>query len=286
MSNPSNGIRFGLVVSQRHPWPQLIERAQLAEELGADVIWVVDHFIGPDHDLQMTYEGWTVLAGLAMATERVRLGVLVSGNTYRNPALLAKQAVTVDHISKGRVELGVGAGWWEKEHDMYGYDFPSPGERVSRLEEALEMLTQLQQNERTTFEGRYYRLQEAPFEPKPIQQPRMPFVIGAFGPRMLKLAARYADVWTTRSDPEESQRRVEILDEGCREIGRDPNEILRSVWPEPDILTSVDDFVEIVEAYRAIGFGEIISRWPTNDDQVQVLHDIVRDVLPGMGRGN
>ncbi|MFW6075529.1 MAG: TIGR03560 family F420-dependent LLM class oxidoreductase, partial [Chloroflexota bacterium] len=278
-------FRFGLVVSQRDPWPELVERAQLAESLGADIIWVVDHFIGPDDDLQMTFEGWTVLAGLAMATSRVRLGMLVSGNTYRNPGLLAKQAVTVDHISNGRVDFGIGAGWWEKEHEMYGYDFPSAGERVSRLQEALEMIDSLQRNERTTFEGEYYGLQDATFEPKPLQHPSMPIVLGADGPRMLRITARYASIWNTRSEPADAARKSQFLDDACREIERDPGEITRSIWPFPDFLTSVDDFRAMVDAYREIGFTDFVSRWPVDDDQMAVLHEVASEVLPAYRAG-
>lgn len=276
----SDEMRFGLVVSQRDPWDELVRRAQLAEDLGVDTIWVVDHFIGPDSDFQITFEGWTVLAGLAMATERIRLGILVAGNTYRNPGLLAKQAVTVDHISKGRVEFGIGAGWWEKEHEMYGYDFPSAGERVDRLAEALEMIEQLQAQERTTFAGDYYRLQDATFEPKPVQQPHMPLVLGAEKPRMLGLAARYADHWNTRAELDDAKQKSEQLDAKCREIGRDPSEIRRSVWPFPDFLTSVDDFTDLVDSYCSIGFTEFISRWPPDDEQAAVLEKVCREVLP------
>lgn len=276
----SHSFRFGLVVSQRDPWDELVRRAQLAEELGVDSIWVVDHFISSASDTAYTFEGWTVLAGLAMVTEKVRLGMLVSGNTYRNPGLLAKQAVTVDHISNGRVEFGIGAGWWEEEHEMYGYDFPPPGERVDMLTEALEMVTNLQEERRTTFRGEHYWLKEAVFEPKPVQQPHMPLVLGGEKPRMLGLVARYADHWNTRAEIEDAAARSAQIDENCRKIGRDPSEIRRSVWPFPDVLESVETFTTTLNAYREAGFSEFISTWPKDDNQAEVLENVCAEVVP------
>jgi F420-dependent oxidoreductase-like protein len=268
------------VTEQAHPWPRLVERWQEAEELGFDTAWVIDHLMS-DQD-RPYYEAWTLLAGLAAVTTRIRLGVMVTGNTYRNPALLAKEAVTVDHISGGRLELGLGAGWWEREHDAYGYDFPGPGELVDRLDEAVRIIEELQRNERTTFEGRYYRLDDAPFTPKPIQQPRLPLLIGGRRPRMLRLVARYADGWNTRRPVEEAAEMSRRLDEHCREIGRDPATLVRSVLPAIDVFTSLDDVRNLVDAYAEIGFTDFVFVRPDDPDQEAVMRQAATEVFPAI----
>lgn len=277
-------MRFGIVSGSRKAYPELVRRWQEAESLGFETVWVTDHFITgeePGQDLEPILEAWTVIAGLAMATTTIRFGVMVTGNTYRNPALLAKQAVTVDHISDGRLILGVGAGWWEREHAAYGYDFPSNRELVDRFEEALEIITRLQEDERATVKGRYYWVDDAPFEPKPIQRPHVPLMIGSSGPRMLRLTAKYADEWNTRGPVDQVAPRLQALDAACREIGRDPREILRSIWPWGDPWTSTDDVRQLIDDYRAVGFEEIIFAWP-GDENVEVMREFARDVMPGL----
>ncbi len=277
-------MRFGIVSGARKSYPELVRRWQEAESLGFDTVWVTDHFITgeePGQDLEPIYEAWTVIAGLAMATASIRFGVMVTGNTYRNPALLAKQAVTVDHISNGRLILGVGAGWWEREHAAYGYEFPSNRELVDRFEEALEIMTRLQEDERATVEGRYYSVDDAPFEPKPVQRPHIPLLIGSSGPRMLRLTARYADEWNTRGPVDVVAPRLRALDGACRAIGRDPDEIVRSIWPYGDPWTSVADVQQLIAEYREVGFNEIVFTWP-GDENVEVMREFARDVMPGL----
>ncbi len=192
-------IRFGLFLSQAgQTWDQVLGRFQMAEELGFDHAWLVDHLTPTDRapDEPM-HEAWTLLAAIAARTERIRLGVLVTSNTFRNPALLAKSAVTVDHVSRGRLILGIGTGWHDDEHRRYGIGFPPSAERVDRLEEAVQLILALQDGDRATFEGRHYRLDDAPLAPKPVQRPRIPLLIAAHRPRMIRLAARYADMWDT-----------------------------------------------------------------------------------------
>jgi len=280
----SSRMRFGIVSGARKSYPELVRRWQEAESLGFDTVWVTDHFITgeePGQDLEPIYEAWTVIAGLAMATASIRFGVMVTGNTYRNPALLAKQAVTVDHISNGRLILGVGAGWWEREHAAYGYEFPSNRELVDRFEEALEIMTRLQEDERATVEGRYYSVDDAPFEPKPVQRPHIPLLIGSSGPRMLRLTARYADEWNTRGPVDVVAPRLRALDGACRAIGRDPDEIVRSIWPYGDPWTSVADVQQLIAEYREVGFNEIVFTWP-GDENVEVMREFARDVMPGL----
>lgn len=280
----SHPLRVGVVSGAREPYPTLVQRWKDAENLGFDTVWVTDHFITgnePENDAAPLLEAWTVIAGLAMATERIRFGVMVTGNTYRNPALLAKQAVTVDHISNGRLILGVGAGWWEREHAAYGYDFPGKRELVDRFEEALEIMTRLQEDERTTVKGRYYWVDDAPFEPKPVQQPHIPLLVGASGARMLRLTAKYADEWNTRGPVDQVAPRLQALDEACREVGRDPREILRSIWPYGDPWTSVEDVRSMVADYRGVGFNELVFAWP-GDENVEVMRQFARDVMPDL----
>ncbi|MDQ3655079.1 MAG: LLM class flavin-dependent oxidoreductase, partial [Chloroflexota bacterium] len=150
--------RFCIVLGQRASWPELLARARETEALGFDGLFLVDHFFGLKDVSDPTHEAYTMLAALAPHTQNMRLGIMVSGNSYRNPALLLKQAVTVDHISGGRVDFGVGAGWLEREHEAYGFPFPSARERVDRFAEALEIWEMLQGRERTTFEGAHYQL--------------------------------------------------------------------------------------------------------------------------------
>lgn len=284
MAERKQPVRFGIAMSQTCPWDELVERWQEVEALGFDTVWLVDHFISgnePGKDEDIYFEAWAALAGLAMATSRIRFGCMVSGNTYRNPALLAKQAVTVDHISKGRLEFGIGAGWWEREHAAYGYHFPSKGELVDRFREALEIIESLQHNQRTDYHGKYYFMDDAPFEPKPLQQPHIPLVIGAFGPRMLRLAAKYADIWNTRRPPAAAQELSELLDAKCAEVGRDPAAIMRSVWPSTAPWDSLDSAREMTEQYHAAGFTDLIFTWPARD-QVETMRAFAREAMPDL----
>lgn len=279
----SHPVRFSIVCGQRAPWPELADRAREVESLGFHGFNVVDHFYGLKDVMDPTHEAYTILAGLALVTSRIRLGVMVCGNTYRNPAFLLKQAVTVDQMSNGRVDFGVGAGWLEREHEAYGFEFPSARERVDRFAEALEIWEILQRDERTTFLGRYYELIDAPFEPKPVQ-PRLPVLIGASAPRMLRLTARYADIWNARGEPEVAAEQNERLTEVCREIGRDPNEIVRSISPSRNFLLSASDFQRHTEAYLAVGFTDFQLPWPRTPAEEPVLRQVAAEVIPQFTR--
>ncbi len=277
-------LRFGMVAGIHEPWDEIIRRAKLAEELNFDIVWVTDHLFGGPDEMTHTFEGYSVLAGIAMATERVRLGIMVAANTYRNPALLLKQAVTVDHISNGRLDFGIGSGFWEREHEAYSYDFPTPGQLVEQFDEALEVIHSLQRNERTNFEGEYYKYVNTPFVPKPIQQPEMPIVIGASGPRMLGVTAKHADIWNTRRSLEESAAKSEYLTECCERIGRDPAEIKRSIWPFGQFFGSTADFTEFVESFQGVGFSDFLFSWPDSEAGEEVLKLVATDVIPAMKR--
>ena len=191
-------LSFGIKTAPQHTTYEDILRVwQEADANPAfEHAWVFDHFIPLGHDpTGPCLEGWTLLAALAAQTERLRIGVMVTGNTYRHPAVLANIAATVDVISRGRLDFGIGAGWNELEHSMYGLDLPSPGRRIRMLGEACEVIRLLWTEETASFEGRYYRLREARCEPKPVQKPSPPFVIGGSGEQLtLRVAARYAGI--------------------------------------------------------------------------------------------
>jgi alkanesulfonate monooxygenase SsuD/methylene tetrahydromethanopterin reductase-like flavin-dependent oxidoreductase (luciferase family) len=276
-------LRFGIVVAQRADWPELARRAQLIEALGFDTLNVVDHFYGSYDIMDPCHEAYTALAGIAAMTSRVRLGVMVGGNTYRNPAFHLKQAVTVDHISGGRVEFGVGAGWLEREHTAYGFDYPSARERVERFAEAIEIWELLQRNERTTFQGTHYQLIDAPFEPKPLQR-RLPLLIGTNGPRMMRLAARQADIWNAIGTPDDVRPLNDTFSALCLSEGRDPATVLRSVCPRVDMLASTDDFVAHAAAYLDAGFTDFQIPWPRTDQQYEGMQQAARECLPVIRR--
>jgi F420-dependent oxidoreductase-like protein len=202
---------------------------RIADEAGFDHVWNFDHLAaigdgGPDRPI---YEGWTLQAAMAEATKRVRIGCMVTGNTYRNPVVLAKMAVTVDHLSGGRLEFGIGAGWAEIEHQMYGIE--GRDHRVGYLSESLQIIKSLFTQERTNFDGRYYHFKDAIANPKPIQKPYPPIWIGASGATTLRLVARHADVWNISGVERDTVDLIKQLDEACGAVGRDPSEIRRSL---------------------------------------------------------
>lgn len=223
-------LHVGIGVDQNLAWPVLVERWRLVEDLGFDSLWDFDHLNQPSRPDGPYFEAWTCLAGLAAHTRRVRLGVLVSSNTFRHPSLLAKQAVTLDHMSGGRLEIGIGAGWFVPEHEAFGLEFPPPGERVSRFREAVELIDRLLRHERTTYAGRYYRAREAVCLPRPVQAPRPPLMLAGHGPRMLRIIAELGDAWNSFGTLAEIRERNALLDAHCRAIGRDPATLRRSLY--------------------------------------------------------
>lgn len=194
--------------------------------------WLFDHFfpLTPDRT-GPCLEGWSLLSAFAAITQRIRLGLMVTGNTYRHPAVLANIAATVDVISNGRLDFGIGAGWNEYEHTAYGIELYAPGERIRRMGEACEVIKRMWTEKAATFEGKYYQIKEAYCEPKPVQKPYPPFVIGGGGEKLtLRIVAQYADVWNIPGGTvEEFKHKSAILDEHCAAIGRNPAEIARSI---------------------------------------------------------
>jgi alkanesulfonate monooxygenase SsuD/methylene tetrahydromethanopterin reductase-like flavin-dependent oxidoreductase (luciferase family) len=211
-------------------WPDLRGIALLAEQLGFDSIYTWDHLLpvaGIDPNLP-NFEGWQLLAAWGALTTRVRVGMLVTGNTLRHPGLLAKMATTLDHVTQGRAILGMGAGQLELEHTQYGMAFPPIGERIARLDESLTLVRRLLTDERSSFEGRFYRLAGAVAEPKPLQG-RLPLLVGSTGPRMLRVAARHADIWHGYApDAEAFTSLYAEFREACALEGRDPAGVVRA----------------------------------------------------------
>lgn len=253
-------MRFGLWPLPQNSWEDTLELAQSAYRGGWNSVWYADHFMPNEADTSgPTSECWTTLAGLAAAVPDLRIGALVTGNTYRHPAVLAKMAANVDHISGGRCVLGLGAGWQENEHAAYGIEFSTLRGRMDRLEEACQVITGLFTNDKTTFEGKYYQLKDAPLAPRPVQQP-LPLLIGGGGERRtLRIAAKYANEWNVWGTPELLAQKGAILNRYCEEIGRDPKSISHSAQA---LLVLTED-ASLVERMRASGRPIIGGDGPT-----------------------
>ena len=280
-------LQFGIQVIQTWSWTDLCNRWKWFESLGFESLWLTDHLTRTAKPGEPYLEAWTLLSALATQVERARIGVLVSSNTFRNPSLLAKMAVTLDHISNGRLELGIGAGWFKPEHEMFGLDFPETGELVDRYAEALDLLDRFLSNDVTSFEGEYYTLREAPNRPAPVQRPRPPIVIGAHGPRMINLAARYADTWNSRGTPAEMRDRNVRMDAACERNGRDPRTVKRSLlyviaqMTDEDPWASIDAFTDFVGRFSEAGVEEFIFQ-PPPPDQFPIVERVATGIIPGL----
>jgi F420-dependent oxidoreductase-like protein len=278
-------VHFSVWPKANQPWADILEVAQHAEQTGWDGVWIADHFMpstppidGPMHEV------WSLVSGLVGEVPRVRIGTLVLGNLYRHPAVVAKMAASLDHVSGGRVVLGLGAGWQENEHVAYGLPFPPVAERLGRLDEACAIVKGLFANERTTFAGRYYELQDAPLEPKPLQDP-LPLLVGGGGERVtLRIVAQWADEWNTWGTPDVLARKIQILERHCSSLGRDPATIRKSAQAivVPD--------APGIETVPAPGFPQIAGTAAELREQLTRYADagvdefIVSDSSAGRGR--
>lgn len=256
-------MRIGIDIAQQQlPWQEIRSRARFADAAGFEGLWLFDHFkplyADPDGPC---FEAWTSLAALAAATERIRLGILVTGVTYRQPSVLASQAITLDHVSGGRLDFSLGAAWYEPEHVAFGIPFPPVGERVDRLEEALEVYKALLTTDGASFAGPHYSLDAATMRPRPVQAPWPPIWIGASGEsRMLPLAARHADVWHCFGDAASLAHKWDVVVRACDAVGRDPSEIRRGTNISLD---GDDDAVRrSLDGLAGIGITDVIASWP------------------------
>ena len=301
-------MRFGAAYwVQRTGWPELREAVLHAEASGFDDQWVDDHLLSDEGAWQdAKLEGWSTLAAVAGVTRTSRLGLMVAANTFRNPGLTAKLATTLDHLSEGRAILGIGAGWFAREHEAFGLDFGSGfGERLDRLAEAVPLIRRLLDGEHVTHEGRFYRFEDAVCAPAPIQ-PHLPILIGGSGPtKTLPLIARSGDLWNAYGRPEELAASDAILRAACDAVGRDEREIERTFnanvviratreearnawrgWVEAHLpqagedrlnaFGTVEDVAAELDRYRAVGFEHpvLIFRAPFDLETMSRLPEL------------
>jgi F420-dependent oxidoreductase-like protein len=243
-------VKFGLQLwPQATTWPELRDSAKAAEAAGWDSIWVWDHLLAIQGPWQQPiFEGWTLLAGIASITSRVRVGLMVGANTFRNPGLTAKLATTLDHVSNGRAVLGIGGAWFEREHEAFGIDFgKSPGERLDWLGEAVPLMQRLLNGELVTHQGRFYTFTDALCEPRPVQD-HLPILIGGSGPKKtLPIVARYGDAWNTSGPIDEVKTSLDLLAGYCSDAGRQLSDLELTV----SFPTIIRDRAEDAEAARA-----------------------------------
>jgi F420-dependent oxidoreductase-like protein len=274
-------MRLGLDVSQHQlDWSELLRRVRFGEDAGFDGAWVFDHFkplYGDPNGPCM--EGWTLLAALAASTDRIRLGTLVTGVTYRHPSILAAEAVTVDQVSRGRLELAIGAAWFEGEHRELGIPFPRARERTDRLEEAVQVMRLLMTKDAASFDGRHYRLEGASYHPRPVQQPHPPIWIGGGGERrIIPIAGRYADAWHGFGSVEDLERKAAVLDRAAEVAGRDPASIIRA--SSLSLSEPWEEVRERAEALAKLGFSYLVVSWPSEGQER--LEEFVASIMPGL----
>ena len=298
----SQKLQFQVLLLPNAPWAELAQRFRHVEELGFDLVATADHFVDWRNPHIPWLEGWTTLAAVARETSRINIATYVTQIPFRNPAMLARQALTVDQISNGRLVVGIGTGLIEdRAYDMIGIPNWSYPERVARLKEYVEVVDLLLANETTTYQGNYYNIKDAVMIPRPIQQPRPPIAIGALGPVMLKLTARHADIWNSLSFAQTfdaqlqvTRDRMNLLDEHCAAIDRDPKTLRRSyvVLDQQSrdcggaiaYYASTDAFTEMVERVIEIGITEIVLHYPLVEREMPVFEQIATEIIPTLKR--
>ena len=291
-------LRFHVLCLPNVPWEVLKERFVRLEGLGIEVGAVADHFVDWTNPPSPWFESWTALTGLAAATTKLRLATAVTQIPLRNPAMFARQALTLDHISNGRLEVGLGTGITiDPSYDMIGVPNWEPAERVARLAEYVQIVDRLLRDEVTTFEGDYYRVDGAYMNPRPVQTPRPPIMVGALGPVMMRHAARHADIWNSLSfhasfeaQLDETRQRMDLMVGYCEALGRAPGTLRRSYLmfdasARPrggaiDYYDSTDRFEEMAAHVIELGMDEIGLYYPLDERQVPVFERIALDVLP------
>ncbi|MGH3772504.1 MAG: TIGR03560 family F420-dependent LLM class oxidoreductase [Pseudonocardiaceae bacterium] len=293
---------MSILLTPSYAWADVLRVAKHTERSGWEGVWFSDHFMPAEGELsQPVLECWATLAGLAAVVPRVRLGALVCGNTYRHPAVLANIAVAADHVSGGRVVLGIGAGWQENEHAAYGIHFGSTGQRLDRLEEACQVIRGLRDRDRVTFHGQHYQVEGASMHPKPVG--RLPLLVGGGGERRtIPIAARYADEWNAWATVETFVHKAGVLERACEEAGRDPRELRRSTQvllalrvpgsprrpvpsrlPIPAVEGGVEQLRDTLGRYAAAGVDEFIVpgfRPQSPDETIALIDVLTSEVLP------
>lgn len=289
-----DAVSFGALVLPNEPWGALVDRWTRLEEGGLDSIWSCDHFTNPHKPATPWFEGWISLAGLAQETARVRVGLLVGAVVSRPPTLLAKQAQAVDHLSRGRLIVGLGAGGAPTDQSMWGVEEWSAAERASRFAEYVELVARLMDDEVVDFRGRWYRADGATMSPGFVQAPRPPILLAAHGAKSVRVAARHADIWNTFGPTlEEAARTSSALDEACREMGRDPAEIRRSVLfgiREDTAWRTAEQFGDLVRRWHDAGFRDFLFYDPPYsgsglDTAVpETITQLIDDTIPELRR--
>lgn len=295
-------MRFSFWPAPSQPYEDVLELAQHVEQTGWDGIWYADHFMPNSPDTTTPHqEAWTTLSAIGAVVPRIRVGTLVIGNTYRHPAVLAKMAATLDHITGGRVVLGIGSGWQENEHTQYGIPFYTVAERLQRLDEACQVIKSLFAHTTSDFHGRFYQLTHASLEPKPVQHP-LPLLIGGGGEQVtLKITAKHADEWNVWGEVSTLRHKMEVLDAHCADVGRDPQEIKRTAvallfmsednaylekmrnadLQQAAIIGTPAEVRDVVAEYEAIGVDELIVPDFTlggRKQKIETLDTFIKDV--------
>ncbi len=298
-------MKFSFWPNPAQKYEEVLELARHVEKTGWDGFWYADHFMPNAPDTSAPWpEAWTTLTAIGANVPRIRIGTLVSGNTYRHPAVLAKMVATLDHITAGRVVLGLGSGWQENEHDQYGLPFYTTRERLERLDEACQIIKSLYTNPKTDFDGKFYKLSDASLEPKPVQHP-LPLLIGGGGEkRTLRIVAEHANEWNVWGDVAVLRQKMEVLDKHCADVGRDPSEIHRTAvallfmsddnafleqmrnaeMQQAALIGTVEEIREIVEEFEAIGVDELIVPDFTLGQHRQKIETLDRFIKEVAGR--
>jgi alkanesulfonate monooxygenase SsuD/methylene tetrahydromethanopterin reductase-like flavin-dependent oxidoreductase (luciferase family) len=274
-----------------------VARWKRAEELGFDVLWNCDALNEPDHPGMIMFESSSILTAMALHTSSIRVGTLVNTLIYRNPAVVAKTAMTIDHVSGGRLELGFGGGVLRSDHAASGIRWWRAPERVARFREAVQLVDQLLRSDVTSWSGQYYRVENAEMVPRPVQQPRPPLTIPAHGPSMLRVAAEYADSWSSwggyQIETEDqmfavTRERCARFDDLCAQLGREPSTVWHSLVCFPPLTPwdSVEYFGEMIGRYNEIGINEFVLYWPQTwrdlAREESVFEEVVRGLMPGL----
>lgn len=295
-------ISFGIMLGPFPPWKKIVGWAKLVESLGFDKLWLPDHFVNPDDKDMDWLDCWSVLTALATQTEKITIGTLVSSMTLRNPAILARMALSADHISGGRFELGVGAAGTRKCHEMTGVTRWEPRERSERYKEFLEILAHMLDNEVTSYQGKYYQIREALMHPKFIAKPHPVFNVAAHGPKALRLAARFGDAWnclgpstdmTPKQSSDNTYKCYQMLREFASEAGRDPEKFGRTFlfgWTSDGLFRSMEAFYDTIGRYIEAGINDFcfiyspeIYLWKDQSiTSEEMLHKVALEAIPAI----